>query len=110
MGLCPHGWPGSAELPGLPTAELHICRKPTSLAPRVYTWSSLLSAPAKGNMGVEDHPDDPNGKGRGEWLCTHKQHPPKSRVSTNANSETIHGIWESHRLGKAHKYTAPYIT
>lgn len=44
----------------------------------------------------------------GGWVCTHK-HPP-SRVSTTANSETTHGSWESHRLGKEHKYTASYIT
>lgn len=50
----------------------------------------------------------PTGKG---GLAVYSQTPPpKSWVSTNANSETMHGIWESHRLGEEDKYTASYIT
>lgn len=97
----------SAELPWLPTAQLHIFRKPTSPAPQVHIRSSFLSAPAKGRQEQRLTLVIPTGKGGTGCVLTNTT---PSRVSTNANSETTHGSGESHRLGKEHKYTASYIT
>lgn len=70
----------------------------------------LAKCTRQGKTVVEVHTYDPYRKGRAGCVLTNNPPTPQSRVSTNANSETIHGIWESHRLGKEHKYTASYIT